>query len=251
LNEDKIGVFMSTMFSKIVLGLLASASSETLPLPERRDIPADFSTVICPNEAQARRMMSDYTAQGPAGLDQPTFFNGLRVTGCQQRSGPLQIEAVLERKTLETGPTTYMLYRARGPSGAIVYGTIDERGNNRHARTPFEAWINSYTEDGFVSDTQAEKPMYICRSPQATRNVIAAIPAHRRGAQHLARQLQAKKRAFQVNGCVLAKGRFRVQEIHNKVYINKAYEVSEHWVAVTATNAVGASVGLLYDASQL
>lgn len=30
------------------------------PLPEKRDVPTDYSTVTCPNEASARALIADY-----------------------------------------------------------------------------------------------------------------------------------------------------------------------------------------------
>jgi hypothetical protein len=91
--------------------------------------------------------------------------------------------------------------------------------------------------------------MYECITPQSARNVVAAIPAYRRGASHTTRQVQAKNRALQANGCVIARGRFQVEQLHNKVSIITGYEAGEEWYALTATNAQGKTVGILYDVS--
>ena len=38
----------------------------TLPMPQKIDVPSDFSTVLCPNEAAARRMLDEFYNVKPA-----------------------------------------------------------------------------------------------------------------------------------------------------------------------------------------
>jgi hypothetical protein len=71
------------MLIEIAVFLIGTAMTTTLsgglPLPVKRDIPANFSTVICADEQKARIFITDFIApnQTRTDLDIELFFGGL------------------------------------------------------------------------------------------------------------------------------------------------------------------------------
>lgn len=229
---------------------IAPPASASEPLPEKRDIPADYSTVICPNEASARALIADYyRLNDKATFDIYRFFDGLKATGCEQSGGPIDIEEVLARRQI--GVAHHILYRGIRPTGDTVFGLVDEEGNNRTPRNALERWIETYATGGFLNPSPqrspAQKPTYLCPSPQAAQNVIAAIPAATERGVLNARQLKAKLAALRASGCTIAAGRYEVTAVHSSVFVSLGNEAGETWTALTAVDDRGHVVGLLHD----
>jgi hypothetical protein len=231
----------------------SAATAQQEPLPRRTDIPADYSTVICPNEAQARRMLNEFYVAGDTWFNGQAFMRGLTATGCQQLSGPLEIRDVLARKrVISTETGIYLLYRATRPSGESVFGVVHEAGNNRHGRTPQEKWLQNYSADGVVTANTDGRTTYVCPTPDAAMAVIAAIPLLRdseRGTK-VSRQTRARDAALKANKCTRGDGKYTVSNVHNHAFISLGYESGEEWTALTALDRRGLTVGLLYDSSQ-
>lgn len=220
-----------------------------LPLPAKTDIPEDFSTVICPDEPAARRMLRNHHVEGRSWFDSPTFMRGLELTGCKQLSGPLQIKRVLDRKTLRSGPSnSYILYEATRPDGGIVYGTVHEEGNNRHPRTPLDRWFQTHAPVGWLQAKRGLRKTYVCQDPQAAKKVVAAIPPLRERGVNNPHRIRARDAAIRTSGCTRTYGRFRIAALHDSIFISTGYEAGESWTALTATDPRGRIVGLLHDA---
>lgn len=239
----------------ILLGsALGAASPGSLPLPLKRDIPANFSTVICGDERAARVFISDFIAPNQTGTDVniDRFFEGLSATGCRQESGPLQIQAVLVRKPVVEGQAQrHILYRAKKPSGETVFGVVDELANNTHPRTPFEEWLSLQTQDGMLTANESDRRTYLCRSPQAARAAIVALSRAKQARLRGHRLRMAKADALRTSSCFPTQGRFRVRAIHGSVanFFGNDAESLEDWTAVTAVNGRGQVIGLLHNAS--
>ena len=237
-------------------GILLSAVSapllaESLPLPEHRDVPEDYSAVICPDEAAAATMLRVYHQESSYGnLETPKFMEGLTATGCEQHGGPLEIDSVIDRRTIGTGQDgPFIAFKAHRPDGTVIFGTVDEGGNNRHPRTPLERWTQLHAPDGFIEAGVDGLATYRCSSPNAAQAVISAIPKGSDTGDADPRQATAFKAALKAQGCAPASGKFRVTEVHSSAFISLGLESGEDWTALTATDASGATVGLVYDAS--
>jgi hypothetical protein len=229
------------------------ANTQSEPLPRRTDIPADFSTVTCPGEPQARRMLQEFHVAGEPWFNTSLFMKGLATTGCKQLSGPLEIREVLKRKrVVDTETGDYIFYRAVRPNGETVFGVVHEAGNNRHGRTPEEKWVNNYTTNGNVTANSDKKRTFVCPTPEAAMKVVAAIPSLRekeRGTKQ-SRQTVARDKALIANTCTMADGVYKVTKVHTRVFISLGYEAGEEWAALTGVDPKGQTVGLLYDTSQ-
>lgn len=239
-------------------GAQGSAQGATLPMPQKTDVPNDLSTVICPNEAAARRMLNDFYSVKPAPNNYNTngdaFFAGLRATGCRQDSPhsnvPITIRSVLARKTVKLAreSETYMLYRGVNAKGVAVVGIVNETVNNKHPRTDYERWLATWAPDGRleVSAEQGSDPVYLCPSVTAARLTVRAIPVKGNG--------QAKNTAFanarKANGCRrAAPGVYRVTARYEHREILCGYECSDDWNALAATDPRGRAVALIFDGS--
>lgn len=238
------------------LGLLMISMSAPLlaqeqPLPARTDIPEDYSAVVCPGDAAAIAMLRDHHRESPYGnLDTPEFMRGLAATGCEQDGGPLEIERVIQRRAIGTGQDgPFIAFEARRPNGEIVFGTVDEGGNNAHPRTPLERWAQIHAPGGMLEAQAGEQRAYLCPSTSAAQGVIAAIPPTREPGVEDPRQSQAFASSIRTQRCVEASGRFRVTEVHASAFISLGFEAGEDWTALTAIDVNGNTVGLVYDAS--
>lgn len=242
---------MSRWIALLLSAVSAPLLAQGLSLPERRDIPEDYSAVICPNEAAASRMLRDFHAESQyRSLDTPKFMEGLKATGCEQHGGPLEIDAVLDRRPIGDGRDgPFIAFKAHRPDGTIVFGTVDEAGNNRHPRTELERWAQLHAPEGVLQAGANDLPTYRCASPKAAQAVVAAIPQPGRPGVANPKLSAAFKTAIKAQGCSLAMGKFRVTEIHDSAFISLGFEEGEEWTALTATDASGATVGLVYDAS--
>jgi hypothetical protein len=256
-RDDKRAIVVDTRGVDLTVISLTGHSTEwtdgppgygALPLPAKQDIPADFSTVICPDAASAKRMLAEFYVPGQSWFDGPTFMRGLGVTGCRQMSGPLQIGKVFERRVLRQGEgSTYIRYEGRRPNGEIVSGIVHEEGNNSHPRTPFEHWMRSHAPDGTVKGGGVKKT-YVCADAAAAIKVVAAIPPARAKGVNNPQQVRARDEAIRASGCRRTQETYRVTAVHRSVFVILGYEASESWTALTAVDAQGRAIGLLHDA---
>jgi hypothetical protein len=226
-----------------------------LALPERTDIAAGFSTKICPDRAAAERLLADFYAPNrpPINLiDIPLFMRGLGETGCEQRSGPVVILEVLARRTLDLGSSseTHIAYRGRRPDGSEVWGVVDESWNNRIPRSPLEAFVQSYTNEGWLP-VRGDSPagaarLLACPSAAAARAVVAAIPEPRAGSERRSRR--AFDRAIRAHRCTPTRpgSSFRVTTVHRSNWIDCGRECTTNWTPLTARTRQGLEVGLLH-----
>jgi hypothetical protein len=234
-----------------------AAMAQQHPLPRRADISEGFSTVICPDEAAARRMFDEFHVPGEQWLDTSAFMRGLRQTGCDQKSGPVRIAAVLQRKTMVPGQTesNYILYRGERPDGSVLFGIVHEFGNDTFPRTPEERWLRLHARNGMVVAGTNRRKTYVCATPEQARRVVAAIPAIRDSERGKAatRLMAARDKALQQeSGCRPVNGTvYRVVRVHAKAFISLGPDAGEEWTALTVTDSVGRTVGLLYDSGEI
>lgn len=227
------------------------------PLPAKTDIPPDYSTVICPNEAAARQMLDRYYGVQPAPqnhtIDTGSFFQGLEATGCTQKSpdaaSAITIRQVVARRTLALagGSETYLIYRGANATGTALVGIVDETGNDKHPRTDFERWLSEFIPEGRLDYDPAEMSVvYACPVVDGARAAVRAIPA--KGGDKAQNAAFAKARA--ANGCVqAAAGAYRISARHEERNIQCGFECDDVWNALAATDARGRAVGLIFNGS--
>lgn len=248
---------MTKLASSLVFLLFLSESStftpDVLPLPQKRDIPANFSTIICPSRTAAERFLKEFYAvpDPPFNMiDIPLLFRGLAVTGCEQRSGPVEISEVLGRRTLDLGysENTYVAYRGTRPGGLEVFGLVDETWNDRLPRSPLEAFHQAWTEEGWLSagrsEYGAEKLVLVCAGPQQARDTIRSLADQARASDKA--QNTAFRRAARRHGCRSSPDRFRVSEVHESSWIGCGEECAVEWTSLTGNDEAGRQVGLLF-----
>ncbi len=238
------------------LGMLGSNALALEALPIRTDISENFSTVLCPTDAAAKRMLQAFYVPGEQWFDSKTFFEGLAATGCEQKGGPIRIVQVIERKTLRSGESASVYLRYRGVDDVskpskVFFGILHEDGNNRHPRTPLQQWMQTYANDGVVEADAAGKSntgklIYRCASLAIAQKVLQAIPKAQKGAISSA-QSKAKDAALKAHQCGLARGKFAVVALHEMAYILLGDEAAESWRAIQALDESGRFVGLLHD----
>lgn len=247
-NGLKTATFLTA--ACLTLSALQATSAQAEPLPRQQDIPQELSTVICPDAAATRRLIEDYYRVNAEGIfDTYYFFDGLKETGCQQDRGPLTIEEVLSRKVLSDGKAgSYMAYRARRPDGDTVFGIVDEVLNDTHPRTAFGQWMELHAPSGKLVNHPGGGKLYLCRSPDAARQVIRAIPPVREPGTANPHPYRARDHAFAANGCVLAQGEYQITAVGDSVFIDIGPEAGEEWTALEATDDKGRKVGLVFDA---
>ncbi len=235
----------------LVIASLHAAPARAEPLPRQRDIPQELSTVICPDPGATERLIGEYYRVNADGIfDTYHFFDGLTETGCLQGSGPLTIEDVLSRKVLQNGAAgSYMAYQGRRPDGSVVFGIVDEVVNDTHPRTAFGQWMELHAPSGRLVNHEGGGKLYQCLSPEAAAEVIRAIPPLREQGAANPEQEQARDRAFAENGCVLARGEFRITSVGASAFISTGPEAGEDWTALEATDEQGRKVGLVFDAA--
>ena len=235
----------------LFLAIAAPSLAEDLPLPEHRDVPEDYSAVICPNQASAATMLRDFHQESSYGnLDTPKFMEGLSATGCEQRGGPLEIDNVIDRRTIGNGQDgPFIAFKAHRPDGTAVFGTVDEGGNNRHPRTPLERWTQLHAPDGMLEAGANGLATYRCPTASSAQAVVSAVPKGSESGEPDPKQASAFKAALKSQKCAPAAGKFRVTEVHGSIFISLDIESGEDWTALSVTDASGATVGLVYDAS--
>ena len=243
------------ILTALAMTLAMQGASE--PLPQKTDIPNDYSTVICPTEAAARTMLTTYYGVQPAPsnhtIDTSLFFQGLAATGCAQDSADsksaITIQQVLARRTLKlaTASETYLIYRGANAKGVRVVGIVDETGNNKHPRTEYERWLSEFAPNGQINyDPATMSTLYACATVDGARAAVRAIPA--KGGKAVQNQAFGKARA--ANACRQAPaGRYKITARHENRDIQCGFECEDIWNALAATDARGRAVALIFNAS--
>jgi hypothetical protein len=227
-----------------IAALLLLQSAPAIPLPAKTDIPEDKGgVVICATDAAAQRMYRDYMVDRSDStmIDLDMFFAGIKATGCVQTSGPITITRVDQRKKLKDG--SYIRFAGLRPDKSPVYGIVNEDDNNRHPRSDLERWLDPRSENGSLTLAAADRRGCVCATPAIARKVVLAIPEK----VSKARQLAAFKKAIAANRCATANGTYRITAVHESRWIELGFEAGEDWTALTATNAKGGVIGLVYD----
>lgn len=239
------------------LAMTVAAQSASEPLPQKTDIPNDYSTVICPTEAAARTMLASYygvqSAPRNHTIDTSLFFQGLAATGCSQDSvdakSVITIQQAVARRTLKlaSASETYLVYRGANAKGVRVIGIVDETGNNKHPRTEFERWLSEFVPDGQLNyDPATMSTVYLCASVDDARAAVRAIPAT--GSKAVQNQAFGKARA--ANACRQAPaGRYKITARYENRDIQCGFECEDIWNALAATDARGRAVALIFNAS--
>ncbi len=233
-----------------LMAVLHAPVAKAGDLPAQRDIPADLSTVICPDADSARVMLTDYFALDTRGIfDTTRFFDGLKATRCEQASGPLMIREALARKQLrQREDGHYLAYRAQRPDGSSVFGIVDEALNGRFPRTAQAQWLALHAPSGRLINHNGGGKLYLCRSPEAAAGAIRAIPKLREPGVANPHQFRARDRAFAEAGCIMARGEFRITAVGRAIFVSTGYETGEEWTALEGLDAQGRKVGLIFDA---
>ncbi len=243
--------------SLAALMIVVAASGAGEPLPAKIDIPNDFSTIICPDEAAARTMLDRYHGVQPAPrnhvIDTSLFFEGLKATGCTQNSpeaaSTITIQGVVARRTLALagGNESYIVYRGVNAAGAALVGIVDETGNDKHPRTDFERWLSEFIPDGRLDYAPGDMSVvYACPTVDGARAAVRAIPA--KGGDKAQNAAFAKARA--ANGCIqAAAGRYRIGARHEERNIACGFECEDVWNALAAIDARDRAVGLIFNGS--
>ncbi|CEJ15030.1 hypothetical protein BN1110_05366 [bacterium YEK0313] len=236
--------------SRAALGLVAfalafvpAAHAQTDALPRQVEIAEDFGTYLCPSESAGRQMAGH--------LQRADIAGGYRATGCRarpDRSGTIRITEVLQRFRVEAfnPPQTYMLYRGTAADGRQVIGLVGEEGNDRHPRDALGYFLRDATRDGMI-EVDTRNPAYVCPDGVAAAKVVVALADRARGAAPTARRTALLQQALAANGCSPAAGRYRVTALHQRQQAEPSLEAEEDWVALSATDRDGRTVGLLYN----
>ncbi len=240
----------------------AFAQDTPLPLPEKTDIPAEFSITLCPNDSAARDMLDLYHNVLPAPqnhiLDTTRFFEGLAATGCVQNEGRpegvITIDTVLARRDFElaTAVETHIAFRGRGEDGTPVIALVDESWNNRLPRTPLERFLRDFTDSGVLVDMDSDplRPLiYVCATPAKAKGVIAQMADPETASE--AAQETAFRMALKLNACQPGYGSYTITEMHGERGVSCGFECWSNWTALNGTDESGQTIGLLFDASQI
>lgn len=243
------------ILTALAMTIAAQGASEALP--QKTDIPSDYSTVICPTEAAARIMLTSYYDVQPAPrnhiIDTSLFFQGLAATGCSQDSADaksvITIQQAVARRTLKLAAAseTYLVFRGANAKGVRVVGIVDETGNNKHPRTDFERWLSEFVPDGLLNyDPATMSTVYLCSSVDGARAAVRAIPA--KGGKAVQNQAFGKARA--TNACRQAPaGRYKINARYENREIQCGFECEDIWNALAATDARGRAVALIFNGS--
>lgn len=231
------------------------------PLPAKTDIPADYSTTICPDAASAQKLLTFVTVK-PAPenhiIDVDRFFEGLSATGCAQSpdslAGPVMIKRALARHAinLADGPEVHLAYAGTDAQGRDLFGVVNETGNDKAPRTPLERWLSDYAPNGIliVEDGVHDVPLaYRCGTVTSARRVVTAI------SESDSISDDAKQKAFESalksEKCTAATGRFSVTAVHEERAVGCGYECAAVWTALAAKDATGDAIGLIFDGGMM
>lgn len=236
--------------------LLLMAPSVADQLPEHVDIPAEHSTVICPNQGAAQTMIDGYYRVKPAPenhtIDIEHFFEGLRATGCTQdgeRSGAITIKSVKSRFTVELADGHERLLRYDGVDavGRPIAGIVSEDSNNAFPRTDFAKWVSVRTSDGWLDARGAEAPtiFYRCPGPDRAKIAVAAVKGMEKANE--AAFLKKLQASAAQQGCKRATDRYLITALLDTAGNECGFECYVDLAALEALDRSGMKVGLIFD----
>lgn len=242
----------------MLISFLLLAASATEPLPEHIDIPAEHSTVICPDQHSAKNMIDQYYRVRPAPnnhtIDIEHFFEGLRATGCSQdgaRKGTITINEAKSRATVElaNGTERMLRYEGKDEAGSRISGIVSEDGNNSFPRTELARWLSVRSADGWLDARGPEAPpiFYRCPTAQAAKTVIGSMTGTEK-ANEAAFSQKLQKAAAQ-SGCRTANDRYMVTGLLGSAGNECGFECYIDLTALSAVDRSGQTVGLIYDAA--
>lgn len=123
-------------------------------------------------------------------------------------------------------------------------------------RTPqsLEDWkIENAAPDGKVSlagrNHDGYYRAYACPRFDLAEAVVAAIPDRSKTGATVKVQDAAMVAALHKNQCAPAKGLYRVTAVGHEIEIDRGPEAQEYWTALTAVDASGRTIGLVFDSS--
>ena len=90
---------------------------------------------------------------------------------------------------------------------------------------------------------------YACLRFDVAEAVVAAIPDRHKIRTSVKGQDAAMAAALRRNNGVPAKGQYRVTAVGHEVEIDRGSEAQEYWTALTAVEASGRTIGLVFDSS--
>jgi hypothetical protein len=242
----------------MLFAMLLAAQAGALPLPEHVDIPSEHSTVICPDQTAATKMIDQYYRVKPAPnnhtIDIEHFFEGLSATGCTQdgqRKGVVTIKSVKSRNKVELagGPERILRYEGVDSTGKTMVGIVSEDGNNTFPRTDLARWLSLRGSDGWLDarDNFGSTIFYRCPSTQQARNVVSAVKGMEKAKDTTFRKkLHA---SAQQNGCRAASDRYMVKAVFESTGNECGFECYIDLTALGAVDRAGIEVGLVFDGS--
>lgn len=231
---------------------LVFAATAALPLPDQTDIPEGFSTVSCPAIGAAETMFNQFHSVQPAPdnhtIDVELFFEGLAATGCKQTSGPIVIDSVISRRTLQLAdrPERYIQYSGRDSAGATVHGIVSEDGNNGYHRTELAEWLGQRSSDGWLdARSSAEEGwiFYRCETVGEARTIVAALA----GISEEKAFRSALEKALSRSKCRPASDRYYVKAKFEYAGVECGDECFIELNALEARDRSGRDIGLIFD----
>ncbi|MBK9003662.1 MAG: hypothetical protein IPM67_09385 [Sphingomonadales bacterium] len=242
----------------MLLALLMLAAPAAEPLPEHLDIPAEHSTVICPDQLSAQNMIDQYYRVRPAPnnhtIDVEHFFEGLRATGCSQdgaRKGAITISEAKSRAIVDlaNGTERMLRYEGKDEAGTRIAGIVSEDGNNSFPRTDLARWLSARSEDGWLDARSSEAPsiFYRCPTAEAAKTVIDGMAGMEK-AKETAFSQKLQKAAAQ-SGCRTANDRYMITGLLGSAGNECGFECYIDLTALSAVDRSGQTVGLIYDAA--
>lgn len=236
--------------------LFLMAPSAANQLPEHVDIPAEHSTVICPDQTAAQAMIDGYYRVKPAPenhtIDIGHFFEGLRATGCTQdgeRSGTITIKSVKSRLVVELadGSERMLRYDGTDATGRVIAGIVSEDSNNAFPRTKLAEWLSVRARDGWLDARSAEAPsiFYRCPGPEQARTAVSAVKGMEKAKEETF--LQKLKASAAQQGCKIATDRYLVTALLDNAGNECGFECYVDLAALEALDRSGMKVGLIFD----
>ncbi|MBR0781075.1 hypothetical protein [Bradyrhizobium iriomotense] len=131
---------------------------------------------------------------------------------------------------------------------------VHAQSGSRLTLQSLEAWkVENAVPDGKVSlsgrSHEGYYRAYACPRFDLAEAVVAAIPDRGKIRTTVKRRDAVMAAALHNNNCVPAKGLYRVTAVGHEIEIDRGSEAQEYWTALTAVDASGRTIGLVFDSS--
>ncbi len=259
---------MATLFAQAQAAsqapvVLGSDAGERLP--NKTDISANFTSILCPTRAAALTMLQDYLLPGdvdyqkpvvmdlpiPGGIvfDLASFQRGLKQTSCRLAQEPIHIQWTLARKTLVTADASKVGYLVFSGNSKLAhqwgdqrFGIVHEALNNSAPRSLFERWQLFNAPLGtFQRNANSVKDAWVCQRSNSAVKLIAL----RKAIDQEPNDAQLKQQADALSKqCKPAVGQF----VPIKVLAHLAIDSTATMMAILAEDQHGKRIGLLHMA---